>query len=181
MTRIQPPFQGEDAIVIDAPIAAVWRLIADSREMENWGPPVRKVDVFDLPETLGSRRVVVAEFTSGGAAVPAAESERTAKKQTAHFEEKRIEHVEGRRIGYRIEKEDIGMFRMIADVVFTTELEQLGESGTKVTWRFFHRPKGLFGTLMNWLFILPQQQRNRRGALLALKGYAERQVARGEA
>ena len=173
MTERPPPFQGKDDIVIDAPIATVWRLIADSRELERWGPPVRQVTVLDLPEVLGSRRIVVAEFTSAGGVVLADESERTANKQTAHFEERRIEHIEGSKIGYRIEKENIGMFRLITDVEFATELEPLGEDRTRVIWRFFHRPRGLFGAVMNRLFILPQQRRNRLGALRALKEYAE--------
>ncbi len=179
MTERQAPTQGEDDIVVDAPIATVWRLIADSRELERWGPPVRRVTVLDLPETLGSRRKVVAEFTPSGGVVTASESLRTTKKQTANFEERRIEHIEGRKIGYLIEKEDIGMFRIISDVGYTTELEPLGQDRTKVVWRFFHRPKGLVGMVMNWLFILPQQRQNRLGALRALKDYAERAVERG--
>lgn len=174
MTEQQPPIQGEDDIIINAPIATVWRLIADSQELERWGPPVRQIKVFDLPETIGSRRLVVAEFTPSGGVVTASESAHTAKKQTAHFEERRIEHIEGRKIGYRIEKEDIGMSRLISEVGYTTELEPLGEDRTRVIWRFFHRPRGLFGMVMNRLFILPQQRRNRLGALRALKEYAER-------
>ncbi len=179
MTERQPPLQGEDDIVIDAPIATVWRLISDSQELERWGPPVRHVTVLDLPEILGSRRIVVAEFRPGGGAVTASESPRIAKKQTAHFEERRTDHIEGRKVGYHIEKEDIGMFRVISDVGYTTELEALNQESTRVTWRFFHRPRGLMGTLMNRLFILPQQRRNRLGALRALKEYAERTANRG--
>jgi uncharacterized protein YndB with AHSA1/START domain len=174
MTERQPPPQGEDDIVINAPITAVWRLISDSQELERWGPPVRQVSVLDRPEILGSRRIVVAEFTSGGGVVTAAESEHAAKKKTANFEERRIVHIDGRKVGYRIEKENIGMFRMISDVGYTTELEPLGEDRTRVIWRFFHRPRGVFGTVMNWLFIVPQQRRNRLGALRALEEYAER-------
>jgi len=71
--------------------------------------------------------------------------------------------VEGRKIGYRIEEEDIGIFKVITEVGYTTELEPIGPNRTKVVWKFFHNPKGIFGHIMNRLFILRRQQKNRRG------------------
>lgn len=39
MTERQPPLQGENDIVIDVPIATIWRLISNSQELERWGRP----------------------------------------------------------------------------------------------------------------------------------------------
>ncbi len=166
-------FQGEDEIVVMAPIERVWKLIWDSKQLEKWGPPVRSVTIIDAPEKLGSRRIVVGEFTPGGAVVTAQESSTERKKKVAHFKEQRIEHVEGFKVGYRIEEEDIGTFRVITEVGYTTELESLGPAQTRVVWKFFHNPKGIVGHVMNRLFVLRQQRTNRRGALASLKRYAE--------
>lgn len=166
-------FQGQDEIVINAPIERVWHLISDSKMLENWGPPVREITVLDSPETLGSRRIVVAEFKPNGSVITADESATVRKKKLAHLHERRIEHIEGCKIGYRFEKEDIGIFKVITEVGYTTELESIQPNQTRVVWKFFHNPKGIFGTVMNRLFILPQQRKNRLGALASLKRYAE--------
>lgn len=165
--------QGQDETVVNAPIERVWELISDSKQLEKWGPPVREVTIVDAPEKLGSRRIVVGEFTPGGAVITAQESPTARRKKVAHFHERRIEHIEGFKVGYRIEEEDIGIFRVITQVGYTTELESLGQSQTRVVWKFFHNPKGIFGHIMNRLFVLRQQRTNRRGALASLKRYAE--------
>ncbi len=67
-------FQGEDEIIINAPIEKVWHHISDSKALEKWGPPVREVTVIDFPEKLGSRRIVVGEFTPSGAVITTEES-----------------------------------------------------------------------------------------------------------
>lgn len=166
-------FQGGDEIVIHAPIARVWQLIADSKELENWGPPVRQVVVHDVPEVLGSRRTVTAEMTSSGVAVTAEESATVKKKQVVHFVERRIEHVEGRKIGYRIEEDDMGLSKAITEVGFTMELEELSPRTTRIVWNFFQNPKGIFGRVMTPLFIRPRQRANRLAALRSLKRCAE--------
>lgn len=166
-------FQGGDEIIVNAPIERVWQLIADSKMLEKWGPPVREVTVIDSPEKLNSRRIVVGEFTTGGAVITAEESAKVQRKKVAHFHERRIEHVEGRKIGYRIEEEDIGMSKMLTEAGYTTELEFLGPNETRVVWKFFHNPKGVFGHTMNRLFILRAQRKNRLAALASLKRYAE--------
>jgi len=172
--QIKPAkLQGGVEIIINVPVERVWRLIADSKMLEQWGPPVREVTVIDLPEQLGSRRIVAGEFFPNGAVITAEESAKVQKKKVAHFSELRIEHVEGRKIGYRIEEEDIGIFKIITEVGYTTEIEPIGPNRTKVAWKFFHNPKGIFGHIMNRLFILRRQQKNRRGALESLKRYAE--------
>ncbi len=141
--------------------------------LEKWGPPVREVKVVDPPEKLGSRRYIVAEFAPGGGAITAEESARAPKKKIAHYHELRIEHIEGQKIGYRIEKEDMGLFKMITEVGFTMELESLGPHQTKVVWEFFQNPRGIVGHIMNRLFVVHQQRKNRRNALDSLKRYAE--------
>ena len=153
--------QGQDEVIVDAPVETLWPLISDSKRLLDWGPPVRGIEVMgppDQPEGLGSYRRVDAEFNG----------------QHGHFIERRIEHVEGKKMAVHIEKENFGIFRMITDVGSSPEIESVGPYKTRVIFSFFHRPKGIVGHIMNRLVILRQQRRNRLAALASLKEYAEK-------
>jgi carbon monoxide dehydrogenase subunit G len=152
--------QGKDEIIIDAPLERVWRLIGDSTELVNWGPPVRKVEVLGpsgRAEGLNSRRRVDADFDG----------------KAGFFVERRTDHVDGRRIEYLIEEESFGIFRVMSEPGFAMEIEEAGPGRTRVVWSFFHNTKGVLGALLNPFVILRQQRRNRLAALQALKSYAE--------
>lgn len=156
-----PHLQGQDEIIVEAPVERLWPLIADSTLLPDWGPPVRKAEVLspsDQPEGLGSRRRIEADLNG----------------KKGSFVERRTEHLQGRKIAYLIEEEDFGLFRVLTQVGFSIELESAGADSTRVIWSFFHRPKGLLGHLLNRLVILRQQRRNRLTALAALKHHAER-------
>jgi uncharacterized membrane protein len=153
--------QGRDAIVIEAPIERIWTLIHDSRELARWGPPVRGVTVLDAQpgrETLGSRRRIEAEMEG----------------RRGTFVERRDLHVEGRAIGYVIEEESFGLFRIMSAPGFSLELAAEGAARTRVIFTFFHDPRGIMGHVMNTFVVLRAQRRNRLAALDALKAYAER-------
>jgi len=153
--------QGQDAILVEAPIAQMWPLIADSRELGHWGPPVRGVTVLtdDGQEGEGTWRRVDAEFAG----------------KPGHFLERRIEHIEGRKMAVLIEEETFGLFRLLSEVGSSLELLPVDANHTQVIFTFFHNTKGIAGSLMNQLVILRQQRRNRLAALASLKRYAERQ------
>jgi hypothetical protein len=128
-------------------------------ELCNWGPPVRGVKILtnDGHEGPGTWRRVDAEFDG----------------KKGHFLERRIEHVEGRKIAVLIEEETFGLFRLLSEVGSSLELEPLGPHQTRVIFTFFHNTKGVTGYLMNRLVVLRQQRRNRLAALASLKKYAE--------
>ncbi len=164
--------QGQDEIIVEAPVERVWPLIADSTLLPDWGPPVRKVEVIgqsDQPEGLGSPRRVEAEFNG----------------KMGYFVERRTQHVQGRKIAYLIEEENFGLFRAMTEPGFSIEIESAGPDKTRVIWSFFpdktrviwsffHNPKGLLGHILNVLVILRQQRRSRLAALASLKQYAEK-------
>jgi len=154
--------QGQDAVEIDAPPAYLWTLISDSMELCNWGPPVRGVKVLtdDGHEAMGTWRRVDAEFDG----------------KQGHFIERRIEHIEGRKIAVLIEEETFGLFRLLSEVGSSLEIEPFGTHQTRVIFTFFHNTKGVIGYLMNKLVVLRQQRRNRLAALASLKQYAEHAV-----
>jgi hypothetical protein len=95
--------------------------------------------------------------------------------KSGHFLERRIEHIEGRKMAVLIEEETFGLFRLLSAVGSSLELLPVHADHTQVIFTFFHTTKGIAGSLMNQLVILRQQRRNRLTALASLKRYAERQ------
>ncbi len=159
--------QGQDEILVEAPVERLWPLIADSTLLAEWGPPVRAVQIFgqsDQGEGLGSRRRVEAEFDG----------------KKGYYIERRTEHLEGRKIVYLIEEESFGLFRVMAEPGFSLELVSVGPGKTRVIFSFLHNPKGLLGHILNVLVILRQQRRNRLAALASLKLHAEKPDRKGE-
>jgi hypothetical protein len=154
--------QGQDAVVIDAPPEYLWTLISDSMELCNWGPPVWGVKVLtdDGHEGPGTWRRVDAEFDG----------------KQGYFIERRIEHIEGKKIAILIEEETFGLFRLLSEVGSSLEIEPLGTRQTRVIFTFFHNTKGMMGYIMNKLVVLRQQRRNRLAALASLKKYAEHTI-----
>lgn len=154
------PLQGQDSIVIYAPIETLWTLISDSTRLEDWGPPVKQVEILNnpgQPEKLGSYRRVDAEMNG----------------KSGYYIERRVEHVEYKKMRFVMEDESFGISKIMSDTGAAMELEVIDENITRVIFSFYHRPKGIFGHLMNWLIVLRQQRKNRLLALESLKNYAE--------
>ncbi len=159
--------QGQDEIIVEAPVERLWPLIADSTLLPDWGPPVKKVVIIgqsDQPESLGSRRRIEAELNG----------------KKGYFVERRTQHIQGRKIAYLIEEESFGLFRVMTEPGFSLEIVSVGPSKTRVVFSFLHNPKGLLGHILNMLVILRQQRRNRLAALASLKQYAEKPGEFGE-
>jgi hypothetical protein len=156
-----PRIQGQDDVIINAPASAVWPLIKDSRRLEDWGPPVQKVEVYlaagQHEEGVGSRRKVFAKFS---------------EKRTGWYEEIRTEQVEGRKVTFLIYEDSFGMGKILKDVGATMELVPEGPDRTRFIFTFYHRPKNVMGWLMNAL-IRMDQRKNRLRALRSIKRYAE--------
>ena len=161
----EPKVQGQDSVIIGAPVSKLWPLIHDSTQMESWGPPVEKVEIELLPdqdrENIGSRRKVYAKFT---------------EKRRGWYEEVRTGQEEGLSITFRIVKDSFGMDKMLEDVGGKIELEQVAPDRTKFIFTFYHRPKTIMGYLMNPL-IKKDQKANRLKALQSFKSYVETGVA----
>jgi uncharacterized protein YndB with AHSA1/START domain len=156
--------QGRDDVDVDAPAEILWDLIADSRRLPSWGPPVTGVQVLtgeEAPERLGTARRVHARFG----------------RRSGWFLEHRVEHVQGRRVAYLIDEETFGLSRLVSRPGFSLELLPLGNGRTRVVFCFFHDPRGARGRLLNPL-IKGQQRRNRLAALASLKRRAEQLAAR---
>ena len=157
----EPKIQGQDTIIIDAPVSKLWPLIHDSIQMESWGPPVEKVEIDLLPdqvaENVGSRRKVYAKFSA---------------KRKGWYEEVRTGQEEGISITFRILNDSFGMGKMLDDVGGKMELEQVTNDKTKFIFTFYHRPINLMGRIMNPM-IKMDQKKNRLKALNSIKSYVE--------
>jgi uncharacterized protein YndB with AHSA1/START domain len=162
--QLPAPVQARDSIIIEAPPAAVWPLIADSRALMKWGPPVQYVEVIDEPEGVGSRRRIHAKMG----------------KRTGQFLERRLVHDENQRMAFQIVEETFGLFRFLEGVGSIMEIEPAGPGQTRLVWSFFHRPHSILGRILHRPVILRQQRSNRLRALASLKAYAEHGTERPE-
>ena len=157
----EPKVQGQDSVIIGAPVSKLWPLIHDSMQMESWGPPVEKVEIELLPdqdrENIGSRRKVYAKFN---------------EKRRGWYEEVRTGQEEGLSITFRIIRDSFGMDKMLDDVGGKMELEELAADKTKFIFTFYHRPINFMGWVMNPI-IKMDQKKNRLKALESIKSYVE--------
>ena len=156
-----PKIQGQGEIIINAPVSVTWPLIKDSKRLEDWGPPVQKIEVYLAPgqteEGIGSKRKVYAKFT---------------EKRKGWYQEIRTEQIEGRKISFLIYEDSFGMSKILKDVGGAMEVVPEGADKTRFIFTFYHRTKGFLGWLMNPM-IKMDQKKNRKAALKSIKSYAE--------
>jgi hypothetical protein len=154
------PVQGVDSIVVQRPASELWPLIAESKQLTNWGPPVVAVELLDPTEQVGSRRLVQASFG----------------RKKGQFTERRIlqrEGEDGYAMAFVIEADTFGLDKMLANIGSLMELTPITAATTELKWSFFHEPRGILGRVMNRVVILRQQRANRRRALESFKAFAE--------
>ena len=160
-----PKVQGQDEIIINAPVSVVWPVVKDSKRLEDWGPPVQKIEIYLAPgqteEGVGSKRKVYAKFT---------------EKRKGWYQEIRTEQIEGRKITFLIYEDSFGMSKILTDVGGAMEVVPEGPDKTRFIFTFYHRTKGFTGWLMNPM-IKMDQKKNRLKALKSIKSYAESGVA----
>lgn len=156
-----PKIQGQDEIIINAPVSVVWPLIKDSKRLEDWGPPVQKIEIYLAPgqteEGAGSRRKVYAKFS---------------EKRKGWYQEIRTEQIEGRKTTFLIFEDSFGMSKILKDVGGAMEVVPEGADKTRFIFTFYHRTKGFMGWLMNPM-IKMDQKKNRRAALKSIKSFVE--------
>lgn len=161
---IGPPLgslQGTDEIIIGTNKSNVWKAIADSSSLPEWGPPVKSVEIKfakgETKEGLGTVRKVFAVFDG----------------EHGSFMEHRTEEVFERRIAYMIDSDEgFGITEKLDFTGFNFDISEVSSEKTKVVMNFTHEPAGLMAWIMNpiikWKFGV-----NRRKALIALKKYCE--------
>jgi hypothetical protein len=75
-------------------------------------------------------------------------------------------------MAFIIEADTFGLGKMLTDIGSLMQLDPIDPRRTRLTWSFFHQPRGALGRVMNRLVILRQQRTNRLRALESFKAYA---------
>jgi uncharacterized protein YndB with AHSA1/START domain len=125
-------------IAIDVPRAQVWAVVADSRLLPEWAPPVNEVrDVSEGAEGVGTTRVCQVEF---------GEREGTMTERCVEFDPPR-------RAAYVVDDDSLGFGRMFADYGFTITIDD-GPNGSSIAhMETYYTPRNpLFG-LINALIM----------------------------
>ncbi len=150
--------QFTNAIIIDAPIQKVWKVIDRSEEMVDWGPPVTQVDFLSDDqgnEEVGSVRKVYAEFG----------------KKSGTLTERRTIRDENQRLDYQIFDETFGLGKMLKNMGFSMELRKINHEKTELAFSFYQDARG-FGIFLHGM-IKNQQNKNNLAALSSIKQYIE--------
>jgi uncharacterized protein YndB with AHSA1/START domain len=125
-------------IAIDAPRDRVWAVVADSRLLAEWAPPVKAVtDISGGPEGVGTTRVCEVEF--GGRA--------------GTMTERCVEFEPPRRAAYEVEEDSLGFGRMFADYGFTMTIEDAADGSSIARTDTYYTPRNRVFWLLNVLFM----------------------------
>jgi uncharacterized protein YndB with AHSA1/START domain len=148
-------------IAIDAPRTQVWPIVADSRLLPEWAPPVKEVsDVSGGVEGVGTTRVCQVAF--GG-------REGTMTERCVEFEPPR-------RAAYVVDDDSLGFGRMFADYGFTITIDD-GPNGSSIarTETYYTPRNPLFGVI-NALIMRSRFARTVDDLLSGLKRSSESRI-----
>jgi uncharacterized protein YndB with AHSA1/START domain len=121
-------------LTIHAPRDRVWAVVADSRLLPEWAPPVKQLDsLSEGSEGVGTTRVCQVEF--GG------------RKGT--MTERCVEFDPPRRAGYVVDDDNLGFGRMFADYGFTISIENGPDGSSIARTDTFYTPRNPLFALMN--------------------------------
>lgn len=125
-------------IHIAAPRDRVWAVVADSRLLPNWAPPVKTVERIDSgDEGVGATRLCHVEF--GG--------------RRGKMTERCVEFEPAFRVGYVVDDDSLGFSRMFADYGFTITLEDSGDGASRARTDTYYTPRNWIFGLMNALVM----------------------------
>lgn len=158
--------QGRSEIVIQAPLAQIWRILEDSEvNLPRLWPMVQRCAIAS-----GGKERVGAVRTCDVAWVG----------RTGQTVERCIESVPNRKLSHAIEQDSFGFTRMLSDFWFSFVLEPQGAEVTLVRVETHYGPKGLRGRVMSALMIKRKFREVRETALVNLKELAEGDSELGE-
>ena len=121
---------------IDAPREAVWAVIADSKLLPEWAPPVKQVNALsEGPEGVGTTRVCQVDF--GG--------------RQGTMTERCVAFDPPRRAGSVVDDDSLGFGRMFADYGFTISVEDGPEGSSIARTDTYYTPRNPLFSLMNAL------------------------------
>jgi uncharacterized membrane protein len=130
---LRPPFRSKQAVIIDAPLEAVWSFGMDLTKIPEFHPRVFKVDLID-GKVFREPGVSYRCHLSGG-------------KHTCI--EKDIEIVPLQKIVTVLPEDTFGISRILSDYTVETTLQKLGDASTKVEICHYYSTTSLKAKLLN--------------------------------
>ena len=127
--------QVKNETVINAPINSIWAIITDINLLSKVNPGV--VKATGRMDKEGETRTV--EINING--------------KNGTFTEKLIELVPEKKTVWTIEKDTMGMSKMLKDNRFVFNLEKLDDNKTKVTNETYYQPANIIAKIMSALMI----------------------------
>jgi uncharacterized membrane protein len=130
---MRPPFRSTQAVIINAPLEAVWAFSMDLTKIPEFHPRVVKVDLLS-GKALREAGVSYRCYLSGG-------------KHTCI--EKDIEIVPMERIVTVLPEDTFGISKILSDYVVETTFHRVGQSSTKVEISHYYSTPTLKAKLLN--------------------------------
>jgi uncharacterized protein YndB with AHSA1/START domain len=149
-------------IAIDAPRDQVWAVVADSKLLPEWAPPVKQVNsVSDGPDGVGTTRVCQVEF--GG--------------RNGTMTERCVEFDPPRRAGYVVDDDSLGFGRMFAAYGFTISIEDGPQGSSIARTDTYYTPRNLLFSLMNTLIMRRRFASTVDQLLIGMKRSSEKRIS----
>jgi hypothetical protein len=127
--------QARNEMIINAPVSAIWKVITDIGLLPSINPGVKKAT--GRMDIQGETRVC--EFDNKG--------------KKGMMTERLIELIPEKKTVWTIEKDNMGMSKMLKGTRFCFMLEQLGENKTRMVNESYYKPANIFIGLMNTLIM----------------------------
>lgn len=132
---MRPPFRSKQAVIIDAPLEAVWSFTMDLTKIPEFHPRVFKVDLIDA-KTFREPGVSYQCHLSGG-------------KHTCI--EKDVEIVALQKIVTVLTEDTFGISRILSDYTVETTFRKLGDASTMVEISHYYSTPTLKAKLLNFV------------------------------
>ena len=152
-----PPFQSRQAVVIHAPLQAVWEFNQDLTNIAAYHPRVERVDLISGKRQRGKEVAYRCHLKDG--------------KNTCV--EKDLEVVPMERIVTALPEDTMGITKMLPDYIVETRLTPLAENETKVEFRHYYSTKSLKAKFFN-IIAKRKIARDSQSTLEALKRTLEK-------
>jgi hypothetical protein len=148
-------------LAIQAPRDRVWSVVADSKLLPEWAPPVKQVNsLSEGPEGVGTTRVCRVKF--GG--------------RDGTMTERCVEFDPPHRAGYVVERDSLGFGRMFADYGFTISIGDGPPGSSMARTDTYYTPRNPLFRLINAMIMRRRFARTVDELLSGLKRSTESRV-----
>jgi hypothetical protein len=153
--------QARNELIIDAPVERLWAIITDINVLHKVNPGVVKAS--GRMDIQGEKRTC--------------EIDNKGKKGT--MVERLIELVPGKKTVWTIEKDTMGMSKMLRDTRFVFYLEKMNDRQTRVINETYYKPANILAQVLNVLLMKRMISKAQEQILANLKSLTENKTHHG--